>query len=119
MFKHHLNTIISVYSELLKNKVGDFLYGLNLTINLIQKEKLASFDNVNHLKIYIIHSATLSARDAVKIPILNQEIEFNVMNPDIGTFRTKCKHSLENTTLKRTAIITIKNLYRSTYFLRI
>ena len=85
MFKHDSNTIISVYSELLKNKVGDFLYDPNLTINLIQKEKLASFDNINHLKIYIIYNATLTTSGAVKIPILKKEIKFNVINPDVGT----------------------------------
>ena len=85
MFKHDSNTIISVYFELLKNKVGDFLYDPNLTINLIQKEKLSSINNINHLKIYIIHNATLTTSGAVKIPILNEEIEFNVINPDVGT----------------------------------
>ena len=85
MFKHNSNTIISIDSGLLKNKVGDFLYDLNLTINLIQKEKLASFYNINHLRIYIIHNATLNTSDAVKIPILNKEIEFNFINPDVGT----------------------------------
>ena len=68
VFKHDSNTIISVYSELLKNKIGDFLYHPNLTINLIQKEKLASFDNISHLIIYIIHNATLTISGAIKIP---------------------------------------------------
>ena len=85
VFKHDSNTIISVYSELLKNKVGDFLYDPNLTINLIQKEKLASFNNINHLKIYIVHNATLTTSGVIKIPILKQEIEFNIINPEIGT----------------------------------
>ena len=70
VFKHDSNTIIWVYSELLKNKVGDFLYDPNLTIYLIQEEKSASFDNINHLKMYIIHYATLTTTGAVKIPIL-------------------------------------------------
>ena len=51
LFKNHLNTIVSVYSELLKQKVGDCLCDPNLTINLIQKEKSVSFNNINHLKI--------------------------------------------------------------------
>ena len=55
VFKHDSNTIISVYSELLKNKVGDFLYDPKLSINLIQKTELASFDNINHLKIKMPH----------------------------------------------------------------
>ena len=73
VFKNDSNTIISVYSDLLKNKVGDFLYDPKLSINLIQKEELASFDNINHLKIYIIHNATLTTSGAVKISILKQE----------------------------------------------
>ena len=85
VFKHDSNTIISVYSELLKNKVGDFLYDPKLSINLIQKTELASFDNINHLKIYIIHNTTLTTSGVVKIPILKQEIEFNIINPEIGT----------------------------------
>ena len=51
VFKHDSNTIISVYSEWLKNKVGDFLYDPNLPINLIQKEKLASFNNIKVCEI--------------------------------------------------------------------
>ena len=85
LFIHDLNTLISVYSNLLKNKVGDFLYNPNLTYNLIQKEKLASFNNINHLKIYTIHNATLPTRGVVKIPILKQEIELTIINPEIGT----------------------------------
>ena len=61
MFKHHSNTIISVYSNLLKNKIGEFLYEPNLAINIIQKEELASFDNMIHLKIYIYHNATFTS----------------------------------------------------------
>ena len=85
VFKHDSNNIISVYSDLFKNRVGNFLYDPKLSINLIQKEELASFDNINHLKIYIIHNATLTTSGAVKIPILKQKIEFNIINPGIGT----------------------------------
>ena len=85
VFKHDSNTIISVYSDLLKNKVGDFLYDPKLSINLIQKTELAAFDNINHLKIYIIHNATLTTSGVVQIPILNQEIEFIIINSEIGT----------------------------------
>ena len=85
MFKHGSNTIISVYSDLLRNKVGDFLYDPKLSINLIQKEELDSFDNIILLKIYIIHNATLTTSGAEKIPILKQEIEFNIINPEIDT----------------------------------
>ena len=41
--------------------------------------------NANHLKIYIIHNATFATIGAVKIPILNQKIQFNVISPDRGT----------------------------------
>ena len=85
MFKYDSNTIVSVYSDLLKDKVGDFLYDPNLTINLIQKGKSGSFNNINHLKIYIIHNATLTTSGVIKIPILKQEIEFNIINLAIGT----------------------------------
>ena len=57
VFKHDSNTIISVYSDLLENKIGEFLYNPKLSINLIQKEELASFDNINHFNIYIIYNA--------------------------------------------------------------
>ena len=85
VFKQDSNTIISVHCKLLKNKVGDFLNDPNLITNLIQREKLASFDNINKLKVNIIHNATLTTSRAVKIPISNKEIEFNVINQDIGT----------------------------------
>ena len=39
IIKHRTNIIISVYSDLLKNKIGDFLYDPTLNINLIQKDK--------------------------------------------------------------------------------
>ena len=65
---------------MLKKKVGEFLYDLTWNINLIQREKLASSDNVNHLKMYIIHNATLTTIAAEKIPIFDKENEFNVIN---------------------------------------
>ena len=53
--------------------MDDISYDPNSTINLSQKEKLASFNNINHLKIYIIHNATLTTSSVVKIPILKQQ----------------------------------------------
>ena len=39
IIKHQTNIIISIYSDLLKNKIGDLLYDPTLNINLIQKTK--------------------------------------------------------------------------------
>ena len=38
VFQHHSNIMIAVYLELFKNKVDDFLYDPNVSINLIQKK---------------------------------------------------------------------------------
>ena len=51
IIKHQTNIIISIYSDLLKNKIGDFLYDPTLNINLIQKDKVIPEVNINNLKI--------------------------------------------------------------------
>ena len=84
IIKHHTRIIISVYSDLLQNEIGGFLYNLTLNINLIQKDKLIPEVNINHLKIYILHNATLSTIGSVKIPILCHLIKLNVIIPKIG-----------------------------------
>ena len=85
IIKHRTNIIISVYSDLLKNKIGDFLYGPTLNINLIQKDKIIPEVKINHLKIYILHNATLSTVGSAEIPILRNSIKFNIMKHEIGT----------------------------------
>ena len=85
IIKHQTNIIISVYSDLLKNKIGEFLYDPTLSINLIQKDKIIPEVNINHLKIDILHNATLSTVGSVEIPILRNLIKFNIIKHEIGT----------------------------------
>ena len=85
IIKHQTNIIISVYSDLLKNKIGDFLYDPTLNINLIPKNKTIPEVKINHLKIYILHNATLSTVGSVEIPILRNSNKFNIIKHEIGT----------------------------------
>ena len=85
IIKHQTNIIILVYSDLLKNKIGGFLYDPTLNIYSIQKDKLISTVDINHLKIYTLHNATLSTVGSVEIPILCHSIKFNVIIHEIGT----------------------------------
>ena len=85
IIKHQTNIIISIYSDLLKNEIGDFLYDSTLNINLIQRDKLIPEVSINHLKIYIMYNATLSTTASIKIPILCHSVNFNVIIPKIGT----------------------------------
>ena len=70
IIKHQTNIIISIYPDLFKNKLGYFLYDPTTNINLIQTDKLIPGVNIIHLKIHILHNATLSTIGSVKIPIL-------------------------------------------------
>ena len=67
IIKHQTNIIISVYSDLLKNKIGDLLYDPTLNINLIQKDKIIPENKINHLKVYRLHNATLSTIGSVEM----------------------------------------------------
>ena len=61
------------------------MYDTTLNANLIQKDKLVSESDINHLNIYIWNNATLSTIGAIKIPSLDHSVEFNVIIPDIDT----------------------------------
>ena len=56
-----------------------------MNINLIQKYKIFPEVNINHLKIYILHKATLSTVGSVEVPIFRNSIKFNVIEHEIGT----------------------------------
>ena len=61
------------------------MYDPTLNINLVQKYKLIPEVNINHLKIYILHNATLSTIGSIKIPLLCQSVNFSVIIPKIYT----------------------------------
>ena len=61
------------------------MYDPTININLIERDKLISEININHLKIYILHNATLSTIGLVKIPVLCHSVKSNVIITEIGT----------------------------------
>ena len=73
-------TIISIYSDYFKNKVGDFVYDPSLKTNIIQLNKLLPNVVVDQSRICIYNKAKLSTFGITKLPILDKIIEFHVVS---------------------------------------
>ena len=98
----HSNTINSVYSDLFKNNVGDFLYGPNSNINVILNEKLAFYVNINHLKIYIIDNTTFTTR------LLDRICVFDILYNSWDNEKSSQKH--EKNDLQKTLYLHVINV---------